>query len=81
MKKNNFLKLIGLLFLVTLFSCSKSEKRPPNVIIIFTDDQGYSDVGAYGAEGFKTPHLDAMASEGIKFNDFYSTKEKSPLEN
>jgi arylsulfatase A-like enzyme len=41
------------------------------VIIIFTDDQGYSDVGAYGAEGFKTPHLDAMASEGIKFNDFY----------
>ena len=45
--------------------------RPPNVIIIFTDDQGYEDVGVYGATGFRTPHLDRMAAEGIRLTDFY----------
>lgn len=43
----------------------------PNVVIIFTDDQGYGDVGCYGAESFETPHLDRMASEGMRFTDFY----------
>jgi len=46
-------------------------RRPPNVVIIFTDDQGYTDVGCYGAKGIKTPHLDRMASQGIRFTDFY----------
>lgn len=45
--------------------------RPPNVVIIFTDDQGYADVGCYGAKGFETPNLDRMAREGIRFTDFY----------
>ncbi len=43
----------------------------PNFVIIFTDDQGYSDVGCYGARGFSTPNLDRMASEGVRFTDFY----------
>ncbi|MDO8542979.1 MAG: sulfatase [Opitutaceae bacterium] len=43
----------------------------PNVIIILTDDHGYADVGTYGAKGFKTPRLDQMASEGMRFTDFY----------
>ena len=43
----------------------------PNVVLIFTDDQGYGDVGAYGATGYTTPNLDAMADEGIRFTDFY----------
>ncbi len=43
----------------------------PNIIIFFTDDQGYADLGCYGAEGFETPHLDQLASEGIRFTDFY----------
>ncbi|MCK5803694.1 MAG: sulfatase-like hydrolase/transferase [Lentisphaeria bacterium] len=47
-------------------------KRPPNVIIIFTDDQGYADAGCYGATGYETPHLDRMAAEGVRFTDFYS---------
>jgi len=52
---------------------SKSPKaeRPPNVILIFTDDQGYGDIGCYGAKGFKTPNLDRMAKEGMRFTDFY----------
>ena len=48
-----------------------ADERPPNIVIIFTDDQGYGDVGCYGAEGFKTPNLDRMASEGMMFTDFY----------
>lgn len=43
----------------------------PNVVVIFTDDQGYADVGFYGAEGFETPNLDRMAREGTRFTDFY----------
>ena len=45
--------------------------RKPNVIIIFTDDQGYADVGIFGAKGFKTPNLDRMAKEGRKFTNFH----------
>jgi arylsulfatase A-like enzyme len=43
----------------------------PNVVLILTDDQGYADVGCYGARDFSTPHLDRMASEGTRFTDFY----------
>jgi len=43
----------------------------PNVVVIFTDDQGFGDVGAYGQPNFKTPNLDRMAAEGMKFTDFY----------
>ncbi len=46
-------------------------ERPPNVVLVFTDDQGYADVGCYGAQGFQTPYLDRMASEGVRFTDFY----------
>jgi arylsulfatase A-like enzyme len=45
--------------------------RPPNVILIFTDDQGFGDVGVYGAKGIKTPNLDRMAAEGRRFTDFH----------
>ncbi|UCC82832.1 MAG: sulfatase-like hydrolase/transferase [Gemmatimonadota bacterium] len=50
--------------------CSRSEGTP-NIVLIFTDDQGYADVGVYGAVGFSTPHLDRLASEGIRFTNFY----------
>jgi arylsulfatase A-like enzyme len=43
----------------------------PNIVLVFTDDQGYEDVGCYGASGIKTPHLDRLASEGVRFTDFY----------
>ena len=45
--------------------------RPANVVIIFTDDQGYADLGVYGAEGFETPNIDRMAAEGVRFTSFY----------
>jgi arylsulfatase A len=44
----------------------------PNFVIIFTDDQGYQDVGCFGSPTIKTPNLDRMAAEGMRFTDFYS---------
>jgi len=44
----------------------------PNFIIIFTDDQGYQDVGCFGSPKIKTPRLDRMAREGMKFTSFYA---------
>jgi arylsulfatase A len=46
-------------------------RRAPNFVIILTDDQGYADVGCFGAKDLQTPNLDRMAREGIRFTDFY----------
>ena len=55
-----------------LFSCEKNEKlKKPNFIIIFTDDLGYGDLGSYGHPTIKTPYLDQMAKEGMRFTQFY----------
>ncbi len=61
----------------TLFAKDALEKWT-NLIVILTDDQGYSDVGCYGAEGFSTPNLDRMAKRGIRFTDFYAASSCSP---
>jgi len=44
----------------------------PNVIIFFTDDQGYGDLSCMGATDFRTPNLDRMANDGVRFTDWYS---------
>ena len=44
----------------------------PNFVVIFTDDQGYQDVGCFGSPDIRTPRLDAMAAEGMKFTSFYA---------
>ena len=43
----------------------------PNIVLIFADDLGYSDVGCYGANGIKTPNLDRLAAEGTRLTSFY----------
>ena len=60
------------LLLFSLSSCSKVDRKTkPNFIIIFADDLGYGDLGSYGHPTIKTPHLDQMASEGMRFTQFY----------
>ncbi|MGJ8650120.1 MAG: sulfatase family protein [Opitutaceae bacterium] len=57
--------LSSLLAVSSIFAASK-----PNVILIYTDDLGYGDLGCYGAKGYETPELDRMAQEGMRFTDF-----------
>lgn len=45
---------------------------PPNIVIIYGDDLGYGDLGSYGHPSIRTPHLDRLANEGLRFTDFYS---------
>jgi len=66
-------------FLLTglpLLSCTqKIDQQPgnkPNIIFILTDDMGYGDIGTYGGKFVPTPNIDRMASEGIKFTQYYS---------
>jgi arylsulfatase A len=48
-------------------------ENPPNIILIFCDDLGYGDLGCFGSKKNRTPHIDQLARDGIKFTDFYSS--------
>lgn len=71
MKNINHLKYACFAAFLAISSCAVKENPLPNIVVIFTDDQGYADVGVYGAKGFNTPHIDIMAAEGVKLTDFY----------
>ena len=49
-----------------------AKQAPPNIIVILADDLGYGDVGSFGAEKIKTPRIDQLAAEGIRFTQFYA---------
>lgn len=51
---------------------ARAEERPPNVLIIFADDLGFSDLGCYGGD-IETPNLDRLAAGGLRFSQFYNT--------
>ncbi|MDZ7691105.1 MAG: sulfatase-like hydrolase/transferase [Balneolaceae bacterium] len=73
LKHKLFLLFILLLLgLPLLIFAQDNTDSPPNVIIIFTDDMGYGDVGSYGHPTIRTPNLDRMAEEGMKFTQFYA---------
>lgn len=61
-----------LLCLTHLQSAMAATEPQPNIILIFTDDQGYQDLGCFGSPNIKTPHLDQMAAEGLKLTNFYA---------
>lgn len=58
-------------FLSLWFVCTLCPASPPNIVLIVADDLGYGDLGCYGGVA-KTPHLDQMAREGLRFTDFHS---------
>lgn len=59
------------LTLCSFISFLHAEVQRPNLVIIFTDDQGYQDLGCYGSPRIKTPHIDQMAKEGARLTNFY----------
>ena len=74
-----FFKLL-LIFYVAFGLCNcnsskeqESEKVLPNIVIIYLDDLGYGDVGAYGSVDLKTPNIDKLANEGVRFTDGYAS--------
>lgn len=62
---------IALLLLIATFTAC-STRKPPNFLVIVADDLGYADAGSYGGE-IETPNLDALASGGLRFTQFYNT--------
>lgn len=63
------MKRIATCSLVLILSIVCFGKASPNVIFILMDDMGYSDVSCYGATSVRTPHIDRMAAEGLKFTN------------
>ncbi len=75
------MKRLGIILIVTiqamLMSCNSAEQakeeKQPNVVIIYADDLGYGDVGAYGATAMKTPNIDKLAKGGVQFTNGYAS--------
>jgi arylsulfatase A-like enzyme len=65
------------LSLILAVVCSASAAERPNILIILADDVGYSDLGSFGGEA-QTPNLDKLASDGIRFTQFYNTARCCP---
>ncbi len=69
--RRQFLKraAVGALAL-SFMRCEK--QSPPNIVLIMADDLGYGDLGCYGSDWINTPHIDALAENGLKFTDYHS---------
>jgi arylsulfatase A-like enzyme len=63
---------------VFLLAANASAQRRSNVVLIITDDVGYGDIGSYGSPDIKTPHLDRLARDGVRFTDFYAAPTCTP---
>jgi arylsulfatase len=76
MDRRDFVRVMGMgaaaLSLGSLEGCGVEARRPPNVVFILADDLGYGEVGAYGQEKIRTPSIDRIAREGIRFTQHYS---------
>ena len=64
----------AILFAAVSPSLSAAAEKP-NIVVIFADDLGYGDLGCYGSPTIRTPQLDRMAAEGLRFTDFYAAAE------
>ncbi|WP_109832868.1 sulfatase family protein [Reichenbachiella versicolor] len=72
-----------LILALVIASCTKPTKEEgstdskvpnkPNIVVIYTDDLGYGDVGAYGAKDIPTPNMDKLANEGVRFTNGYAS--------
>lgn len=69
------LAILATLIALIMVGISSTIAASPNIIIILADDLGYGDLSCYGHPSIRTPNLDRMAAEGMRFTDFYSTAE------
>lgn len=67
----SLLLLIAIAVVANVFSQASAANRPPNFVVIFTDDQGYGDLGCFGGKHVRTPRIDQMAAEGSRLTSFY----------
>jgi arylsulfatase A-like enzyme len=79
-KQKNLMRFLNLLFLITATlinvnaqSRKNAAAKLPNIIYIYADDMGYGELGCYGQEKIKTPNLDKMAKEGMRFTQHYTS--------
>src|SRR5689334_23480143 len=75
MQRRSFLRLAGGACAAPALIPPPASAAParPNIIVILADDLGYGDLGCYGATKVKTPNVDRLAGEGVRFTDAYST--------
>ena len=64
--------IVGIVAILLCCALRAGATETPNFIVIFADDQGYNDLGCFGSPNIKTPHIDRMAREGMRFTNFYS---------
>jgi len=72
LRKLAIVALAAFAALISARTSSAAQTRPPNVIVILSDDVGYGDLGCYGAKRIKTPNLDRLANDGLRFTDAHS---------
>jgi arylsulfatase A-like enzyme len=78
-KANQYLRMASSSLLVCpLFLSAQNQEKRPNVILIYTDDQGSLDMNCYGATDLYTPNMDALAQKGVRFTQFYAAPVSSP---
>lgn len=65
-------KIFAIIYLMLSFFQIEAQKKKPNIIFILADDLGYGDLGCYGSTKINTPHIDALAKNGMKFTQFYA---------
>lgn len=67
------LAAISIVFSLLCFGrpAAEAQRRPPNILVIVTDDMGYGDIGIHGSKDIPTPNIDKLAKEGIRFTDAY----------
>ncbi|MCK5175865.1 MAG: sulfatase-like hydrolase/transferase, partial [Planctomycetes bacterium] len=78
-EKKRIYQVFGILFAITFSCCSLHAVAidKPNIIVIMADDMGFSDIGCYGGE-IKTPNIDQLAREGVRFTGFKNTSRCAP---
>lgn len=77
-KKSIFYLAVMSGFYLVMLNVQAAPKTKPNVIVIYTDDQGSIDLNIYGAKDLKTPHMDALVQDGVRFTQFYGAPVCSP---